>query len=440
MSGNLFVNCPICDYENQVSAVSDKKIITCRNCEAPVYNTFRPANGADVGVYQALLKQWGEKYRKNEPDRLQKQIESSAAQNQHQAETAALKEQVNGLQAEVKEWEEKCIYTEERYQKAMSQLKSQHADEIEKQQSDLQAGMTIWKTKHQEAQEQYATLQNDLTKVFEDFRSNSQKKTRYIDDVIEDIKSRWEKAKASEARDNQAIESSMRSLLPKDYHASEIPKEELEKVRESVEVRENQNSTERKNDNAATHPTVNNTSKQQHATNAVGAMPKTIGNIKMSSQFFDRMISRYNRLAMNTAREFREDYDAQRLTIPQDGLESQRVTLDGAMPIFEEGLGSYWRIQDDTTSTDFLVLDKERFSFNSSNYESITVCYDFNNLNQDELKDFDSGTYNLDAYTIIQPAKVIFQEAHGQWQLQTRGRLSFEKRLSSKPFEEQLTT
>lgn len=426
MSGNLLINCPICDRENQVSAVRDKKIIVCRNCGAPIYDTTRPANENDISSYQAILKQWGEQYRKSNPDRLQKQIESKVSQNQHEVKIAALNEEISRLQNEVKDWQKKCKYDEERYQSALSESKSKLAA-LTQQYTDLQTDVSSQKRNYQQAQNQYLSLQENLINIFEDFHNRNTEKTHSVDSILIEFNAKWEEVRTIESAANDSIENALRRLLPDDCvinHADESHRDGsvLETREDPVNITDAQSVPTKESKDGSAVPSIDDDfSISPVADSLESAVSDTKSEIATQGP---QWMMEYNELSLNEARSFRERYDARRLTISQNNLAKQRVTFD-EITLFVDGLGSYWCIYDAPTSSYILVLDKEKFSFNSSNYESITVCYDFNALNQSNLKDFDSSHYDLNDYKIEQPAQVVPKEEHGQWQLHQRGRLSF---------------
>jgi hypothetical protein len=138
----------------------------------------------------------------------------------------------------------------------------------------------------------------------------------------------------------------------------------------------------------------------------------------------------YNALdSLIEARGFRKKSGATPLIVSQRTLEKQRVALDEAQPVLLPGAGSYWCIYDKFTKIYFLLLNRETFRFNDTNYESITTCYDFNELAKQDIKLFKSNDYRLNAYQVLQPAQVVPTDENGEaWQLSLRGRLSFARK------------
>ncbi|MEM8503673.1 MAG: hypothetical protein AAF716_11040 [Cyanobacteria bacterium P01_D01_bin.1] len=138
----------------------------------------------------------------------------------------------------------------------------------------------------------------------------------------------------------------------------------------------------------------------------------------------------YNNLdSPQAARDFKNRTGAESLIVSQSSLEHQRVALGDPSPVLLKGSGSYWRIYDDTTQKHFLLMNRETFRFNDTNYESITACYDFNDLIKSNIKLFKANDYKLNTYRIMQPAQVIPSESGEEWQLSLRGRLCFKKKV-----------
>ncbi|MEO0769173.1 MAG: hypothetical protein AAFY72_07015, partial [Cyanobacteria bacterium J06649_4] len=152
------------------------------------------------------------------------------------------------------------------------------------------------------------------------------------------------------------------------------------------------------------------------------------------SSEFSEWLSHYNDIdrASNQAKQFSACSSATILTVAQIYLEQHRSEPYAEPPVFGKSpRGSYWLIPGNASYYGFLVLNKENFSFNTSNYQSVTVCYDFNHFTPETLKGFKSRNYILNIYQIIYPARVIYLPDTSQWQLHSRGRLNFAEKTAA---------
>lgn len=433
---NLFIKCPICERENKASTGGDKKVIACSKCEAPVYDTTRPLSTADIASYQALLKQWGEKYRKSDPDRLQRQITTTKEHYQRQSEINKLEEKITELQTEVGQRKEENRYLQESYDVAITQAQHHRAG-LEKQKDTLQSDIESLQQAYKQTQNQYSLLQQEMAELIEQGKLEREKRTQYINSVLAKFGDKLKEAEAAKASANSFIENAISKLRSNEFAGDQEKNNDEKDATEffddkSKNVEETNVQPEITDDDSGNVAAISITEDTDEPSvngsyNAISTASAIADNAIQRPEW----IQKYNELTPEDARIFRENYGALRLTIPQNSLENQRVALDEAMPIFVEGLGSYWCIQYLPTGCYFLVLDRERFKFNNSNYESITVCYNFNCLNETQLKQFNPSKYDLNIYEITQPAEVVPIAETGEWRLRSRGWLEFQEKPTS---------
>jgi hypothetical protein len=457
MSDNLLlINCPICDSENHQSfSTGGSPIIACWQCGAPICDSNRPV--ISMSSYQDQLKQWGRKFRESNATKIETHIKGNAENRQQQIENTELRQKVIDVQAEVEDRNQKIQIFQREFESQLSQqrssfqadikewekkyqlLKAQYESELKKH-AVLQTDIENWKSNYRVLQDKHATSQSGLTSLLKIVQESNQGRDRYIETMLNGFETKWKKFKATESKVDKSILAKISGLITNDisqYGSTETFPDIWEKdyiegldnslVDVSAQGENTASESSIKNETTPNDGASNIPVEQSSKIAAFGNDLSTIGEIDIESIFQPPLwIAQYNHLLPSDARHFKETHNAKRFTVPQDSLENQRVTLDA--PIFIEGAGSYWCIYDTDQNAYFLVLDRERFRFNDSNYESITVCYNFNRLNQSDFKYFEASDYELNVYQINQPAQVVPIEDTGRWQLFTRGWLEFREK------------
>lgn len=179
MPSNFFVNCSICDYEN-VASVSDKKIMTCRKCEAPIYAETRPLNSVDIANYQKLWKRWGNRYRENNPDSLQRQAGTTDKRHGGQSELIELRKKVNELQAEIETQRKEKKYLQDSHEIAVKKFKGRHLAELNHQQNVLQREVETWKFKYKKS---LSLAINEDSSTAPSLRTSRNDQSFYFDEI-----------------------------------------------------------------------------------------------------------------------------------------------------------------------------------------------------------------------------------------------------------------
>jgi DNA repair exonuclease SbcCD ATPase subunit len=468
---SLLKKCPICDADNYMSSVTDDKVISCRNCRAPIYNADRPSNDVDLKRYQEMIIEWGSEYRKTFSANIQAKASNHQASNhrenqEKQVENAELRKQLVGLQNQIKAQEIRHHALKEKHTSELSEQSNQFQTEIEaqkakfqqlqasyqselgKQRETLQAEIEAQKNQYQQLQASYQselgkqreTLQAEIgaqKNQYEQLQSSHKSELARQHAEMEDVKNAYESLEKKHALllsnlytlvknfsdDSDAIDSllseTISSRVPanvRDENSEREANQPVDKIRASNRVAEKEIGNE-------------STQNSLESESSLGSPPNTLAIAPQVPAVIPSWMEEYRNLSQSTARLFREALEKEnsiaKFMVPQDSLEHQRVSIDDTSPIFTEGPGSYWRILDSSNDIYFLVLNKERFVFNSSNYQSITVCYDFNSFDQSTLKNFKSSDYELNSYEIVYPAQVVPIPNTDTWQLSSRGRLIF---------------
>lgn len=433
MSGNpTILKCPICDRENTFSNAGDK-VIACRNCGAPVYNVNRPDNDFDLKRYQALIAQWGRDYRQTHGEKIEALSENYKDQQKQQHEASELDAQLKDLQTEIvglrnerQALESRNQAVEKEYSDHLSEQQRQKQAEVEVHkanyqkiwadyQSELDGHREHWEKQFEQQNKKYQQLQSAQASLAKE-RDLLLAKLQQQELLLQELHDQFVTLQSNATQLTQAYGAQMNALMS---DTPEIP--------DTADIQPDQNGL--------IPPLVQSaTQSYEQAYEQTATPSSTIATATRPLEDKPVWLERYNHLPKSTpANAFGIDATGyidsiQRLTISKTSLEREWAGMNDFSPTFIEGTGSYWCIHDAVKDTYFLVLDKERFDFNSSNYKSITLCYDFNDFGSSTLKHFKDSDYELSEYQITWPAQVKYLSELNEWELTRKGHIEFQKK------------
>jgi len=450
MATETLVNCPLCKFENHL-AHDGAKIVDCRSCGAPIFNPKRPTSGSDLSNYQEKLRQWGEEDRKISKEHVKAHAFIAEQKKQQQHADGQLKQENTKLRADLTLLQQDHAKEIEAYkakaQRSSNTLQGEKealaVDYAKAQQclATLQAERETLTQLNEQLAHEKAILSSSVDELEEHFETYRRKNDGYIDHLEKEISKSLsqliQRKKEWEAPILEKIEY-LRSGLPSDAgRAQQV--EQTETVQQTAASSDSRAAQKEKIENTTKPHTALKSqaagaasiiiSSTAEGEPAAGEPAEAAYDINQVSNSAPAWVHQYNALSTNRANlpAFKSAYRPTKLMIPRDILERRWTAFNTSEPVFflqgTAGTGSYWLIESEAAN--HLVLDRDRFLFNNSNYRSINACYDFNEYDESTIKDFQHSRYNLSHYTIFEPAEVISTDEEGTWQLSKRGRIIF---------------
>lgn len=435
MSGNDFINCPICDYENHVSS-ADGKVIDCKDCGAPIFNAKRPASELDVKEYQNRLRAWGYEHQNITKKQVKAHSERNKARKQIREQEASAKQELTKLKTDLELWKDKykTLQDEKDAQEAEQSERAEALRKLQAELESLQRSLQIQQQENEQLRKQYDGMRSGMRSLNQDIETFRKRSDDFIEQAIKDTTEHWQKLRQIKIEKDAEVVAKMGQLLSASNERGTGDRSSLNETMSQPKASQPRPDTsgnpegetspqaaieiEMDEPTSISAPEVNDTPLAQFS-----PAPEE-GGLKPA------WLEAYNALASKPdIQRFKQTYNPERLMVPTQMLEQQWTAMDEAVLLAPvEGAGSsYWLITDQS-GVGFLVIDRDRFFFNGTNYKTITLCYNFNDHTEDNLKHFKSNKYDLNTYKIKYPAQVISTEQDQQWQLSCRGRIMFKKK------------
>ena len=451
------IGCLVCGNQNYCPPAAPDKIINCSKCGAPVYDHTRPATVHDFKAYRDRLSDWGKQYGATieAKNKIKAQLPAHSSQQgiaplDAQVQRSSQTPQIATLQADLETQKAKCKSLEETHVNLQADLENQKAKckSLEEIHANLQADLENQKARCKFSEDKHDSFCRSVEQHIRQIYVQEQEESDFLDEKVAIFAQGWKKYSRQRAAKNEPAFIQLYKLMTDDSavggfrqwielsEAKSKDGSDSEAVGDDSKSEQQSHPSEKKAD--VVIELADSAQPPEHIKEVTDNTPAPVSEPKSFtiSQTVEAVapvwLDEYNALESSIAsRQFRKRSNAISLIVSQKTLENQRVALDDSDPILLAGAGSYWCIYDEITKIYFLLLNRETFRFNDTNYESITACYDFNDFTKQNIKFFKANDYKLNTYEIRQPAQVIPTKNEKEWQLSVRGRLVFPKKVSS---------